>query len=173
MQKFTKLPYPKDTVGSNPTLSARIMKSGIDYIGVSVGALILNAKGEIFLTKRGQRATNERGTWEIPGGKVEFGETLKEAILREMKEEYGVDIVLSYQFPAQDHLLEAEKQHWVPTCFIASIVEGQEPKIMEPDKCEATGWFGLDALPTPLSVITTSDIGVYRTFLTKTDVNMV
>lgn len=149
------------------------MKPGIDFIGVSVGALIVNAKGEIFLTKRGQKATNERGTWEIPGGKVQFGETLREAILREMKEEYGVDIILSYQFPAQDHLLEEEKQHWVPTCFIATLAKGQVPKILEPDKCDAIGWFRLDQLPTPLSVITTLDIGSYRTYLTKKDVNVV
>lgn len=97
------------------------MKPGIDYIGVSVGALILNEKGEIFLTKRGAKATNERGTWEIPGGKVHFGETLAEAVKREMNEEYGMDIVLLYQFPVQDHLILDEKQHWVPTSFIARM----------------------------------------------------
>ena len=149
------------------------MKPGIDYIGISVGALILNEQGEIFLTKRGKRATNERGTWEIPGGKARFGETLKAAVLREMQEEYGVKIVLAYQFPAQDHLLKDEKQHWVPTCFIAAIPAGQEPVIREPDKCEAIGWFSLDKLPSPLSVITKLDIATYRKYLTKTDVNMI
>ena len=149
------------------------MKPGTDYIGVSVGALILNKQGEMFLTKRGKHATNERGTWEIPGGKVRFGETLKAAVVREMQEEYGVELVLTYQFPAQDHLLASEKQHWVPTCFIARIPTGQEPVIREPDKCEAIGWFSLSALPSPLSVITKLDIATYRKYLTKRDVNMI
>lgn len=145
------------------------MKPGIDYIGVSVGALILNEKGEIFLTKRGSQATNERGTWEIPGGKVQFGETLQAAVKREMMEEYGVDLVLEYQFPAQDHLIPKEHQHWVPTSFIARIAHGQTPRILEPDKCEAIGWFGLGSLPHPLSIITTLDIDVYRSYIAGAD----
>lgn len=147
------------------------MKPGIDYIGVSVGALILSDKGELFLTKRGAKATNERETWEIPGGKVHFGETLAGAAKREMKEEYGVDLVLTYQLPAQDHLIPNEKQHWVPTCFIARIAEGQVPRILEPDKCDAISWFHIDKLPEPLSIITKLDVANYRKYLAKKDVN--
>lgn len=149
------------------------MKSGVDYIGVSVGALIVNKQGEIFLTKRGAKVTNERGTWEIPGGKVHVGETLEEAIKREMKEEYGVDLVLTYQFPAQNHLIPEEKQHWVPTCFIARCRSGQEPNILEPEKCDAIGWFAIDHLPSPLSIITKLDIRNYKKYLAKQDVNVI
>ena len=138
------------------------MKPGIDYIGISVGALILNKKGEIFLTKRGAKATNERGTWEIPGGKVQFGETLQAAVKREMKEEYGVDLLLEYQFPAQDHLIPKEQQHWVPTCFLCTIAGNKNPRIMEPDKCDEIGWFALANLPGPLSIITKIDIAAYK-----------
>ena len=149
------------------------MKAGTDYIGVSVGALILNTNGEIFLTKRGAQATNERGTWEIPGGKVHFGETLGEAIKREMKEEYGVDIILRYQFPAQNHLIVEERQHWVPSCFIAKIQKGQQHRILEPEKCEAISWFALRKLPKPLSIITKLDIANYQKYLAHKDVNVV
>ena len=67
------------------------MKIGIDYIGVSVGALIFNNKGEIFLNKRSQKARNAKGCWEAPGG-AHFAETREKAIKREIKEEFGVDI---------------------------------------------------------------------------------
>jgi len=138
------------------------MEKGIDYIGVSAGALIFNKKGEIFLTKRSEQTTNEHGCWEAPGGAVNFGETLQDAIKREIKEEYGVDIILIKQLPAQNHLLPKEKQHWVPTSFIARIKKGQTPKIMEPEKCDALGWFSLSKLPKPLSVITKLDLNVYK-----------
>jgi len=62
------------------------MKKGIDYIGVSVGAMILNDKKELFLAKRSKNCRNERGHWEIPGGGVNFNEKLVDAIKREMKE---------------------------------------------------------------------------------------
>ena len=138
------------------------MKPGIDYIGISVGALMFNNQGEIFLSKRSQNTKNERGCWEIPGGAVEFGETLQNAITREIKEEYGIDIILLHQLPAQNHLLPQENQHWVPSAFISKIKSGQTPKIMEPHKCDAIGWFKLNQLPEPLSVITKLDLTAYH-----------
>lgn len=138
------------------------MKAGVDYIGVAVGLFIINDRGEVFLTKRSKEVTNERGTWEIPGGKVHFGETLQDAAKREAKEEYGIDIELVEQFPAQNHLLPEEKQHWVPTCFRAKIVGTKKPKIMEPSKCDAIGWFSFSKLPKPLSIITKIDIDYYK-----------
>ena len=138
------------------------MKPGIDYIGVAVGVFIVRDDGKVFLTKRSAHTTNERGTWEIPGGKVNFGETLQDAAKREAREEYGIDIEIREQFPAQNHLIPEEKQHWVPTSFLCSIVGNQEPQIMEPDKCDEIGWFSFDALPSPLSIITTIDIAQYQ-----------
>ena len=137
------------------------MKPGIDYIGVAVGVFIINDEGKIFLTKRSKHATNERGTWEIPGGKVNFGETLQNAAKREAKEEYDIDIEILEQFPAENHFIPDEKQHWVPTTFLCRIAGQKMPQIMEPDKCDAIGWFALETLPSPLSIITNIDIKYY------------
>jgi 8-oxo-dGTP diphosphatase len=139
------------------------MKAGVDYIGVSVGSMIFNEKRELLLCKRSQNAKNERGCWEIPGGAVEFGETLQDAIRREMKEELNVDIELVEQLPAANHLIPAEHQHWVPTTFLTKIKKGQTPVIMEPNKCDEIGWFPLTNLPKPLSIITKIDIDWYTT----------
>jgi 8-oxo-dGTP diphosphatase len=133
------------------------MKRGVDYIGVSVGMMLVNEKGEIFLSKRSHNATNEKGCWETPGGAVEFGETLEEAVKREIREEYGIEIQLVKQFPAENHIIPNEKQHWVATTFLARLKSSQKPKIMEPEKCDAIGWFSLDNLPKPLSIITKLD----------------
>ena len=70
------------------------MKRGVDYIGVGVGAVIVDSQGRLFLARRGPKAKNERGLWEFPGGSVEFGERLAEALQREMKEEYGIEIAV-------------------------------------------------------------------------------
>ncbi len=140
------------------------MKKGLDYIGVAVGVMIFNEKGELFISKRSQNCTNERGKWEIPGGSVEFGEKLTEAAIREAKEEFGIDIAIIKQFPAADHILDDENQHWVPTTFLARITGDSQPVIMEPHKCDAIGWFPLDSLPQPLSVITAHDIMYYTRY---------
>jgi len=53
---------------------------------VSVGGLIENNEGKILMIK-----SPDRG-WEIPGGQVEAGEALTDALKREIKEETGIDI---------------------------------------------------------------------------------
>jgi len=129
------------------------MKSGIDYIGVGVGAVVFNGKGEFFLSQRGKESRNERGKWEFPGGRVEFGDTLRTTIIREFMEEYGMVIEVEQLLAVDDHILPDEGQHWVSPTFIARHVSG-EPRILEPHKCQAIGWFTLDNLPEPLSLIT-------------------
>lgn len=143
------------------------MKAGISYIGVSVGAMIFNQKDELFLAKRGSHAKNERGCWETPGGSVNFGETLADAVKREIQEEYGITIEIIQQFPAADHLIPKEKQHWIATTFLARLPKGQTPRIMEPEKCDGIGWFTLDNLPSPLSLITKIDVEVYKNMFPK------
>ena len=137
------------------------MKKGTDYIGVAIGAIVFNNKGEIFLSRRSQNTKNEKGHWETPGGRVEFGETLEQAAKREILEEYGAEIEIIEQWPASDHLIPDEKQHWVSTTFLAKFKLGQEPKIMEPEKCDEIGWFNLNVLPTPLSIITKLNLEQY------------
>jgi 8-oxo-dGTP diphosphatase len=138
-----------------------MVKVGFDVIGVGVGAMIFNERGEVFLSQRGPKAKNERGTWEFPGGGVEFGEKLVDAIQREILEEYGMVIEIDSLLGVDDHILPDEGQHWVSPTYIAHHVSG-EPRIMEPEKCAAIGWFTLDNLPAPLSVITQMDVQTYR-----------
>jgi len=151
-------PKYREYIKNSLKLDKDIGDRGIDYIGVSVGVMIFNDKKQIFLAQRGPKAKNERGCWENPGGSVEFGEKLVDAVKREVMEEYGAEIEVLKQFPAEDHLIPSENQHWVATTFLARFKDGSEPKIMEPEKCSAIGWFDLDNLPSPLSIITQLDL---------------
>lgn len=133
-------------------------KAGIDYIGVGVGAAIMNTQGEILLALRSQQAKNERGKWEIPGGAVEFGETLEQAIQREVREELGVDITVGELLEVCSHIIPEEKQHWVSPTYLCTITSG-DPVNQEPAKCDRIGWFSLSkALELPLSIVTKHDI---------------
>lgn len=137
------------------------MQVGVDYIGVGVGAIVFNDDGDVFLSQRGAQSRNERGKWEFPGGKVEFGDTLEDTIIREFQEEYGMTIEIIRLLSVDSHILPDEGQHWVSPTYIARHVSG-EPKILEPHKCSAIGWFALDALPQPQSVITEYNVRDYR-----------
>jgi 8-oxo-dGTP diphosphatase len=142
--------------------------SGIDYIGVGVGALCVDTQGRVFLTQRGPQAKNERGLWEFPGGSVEFGEKLADALKREMMEEYGIQIEVGELLDVFDHILPEEGQHWVSPTYICRIISGK-PAILEPGKCSQIGWFPLDQIPEPLTMITRSNLKNYCLRLSGSD----
>lgn len=131
-------------------------------VRVGVGAVVFNSEGQVFLSQRGPQASNERGCWEFPGGRVEFGERLADTIRREFIEEYGMVIALERLLHVADHILLDEGQHWVSPTYIAHHVEG-EPTIREPHKCAALGWFALNALPSPLSLVSQADVEALHT----------
>lgn len=137
------------------------MKRGFDYIGVGVGAIIVDQEGRIFLARRGPKAKNERGLWEFPGGSVEFGETLTQALQREMQEEYGVQISVGRLVDVVDHILPQEHQHWVSPAYVCSLIAGK-PYIREPEKCTEIGWFRVDGVPDELTQITRLNLEHYR-----------
>ena len=137
------------------------MRRGVDYIGVGVGAVIVDDAGRLFLARRGPLARNERGLWEFPGGSVELGERLTDALRREIREEYGVDIEVGDLLDVVDHLLPDEAQHWVSPTFVCRVTKG-EPVVREPGKCAGIGWFALDDIPPELTLITRENLAHYR-----------
>jgi ADP-ribose pyrophosphatase YjhB (NUDIX family) len=114
--------------------------------GVGCGAAILR-DGLILLAER--RRAPEAGHWNLPGGKVDFLETLEAAIQREISEEVGVAIALG-PLLCITQMIGIDGQHWVSPIFRATIEKG-EPVNCEPDTIAGIAWFALDAPPTPLA----------------------
>lgn len=134
------------------------MKRGKDYIGVGVGIVVFNDEGKLLITKRGQTCANDRGKWEIPGGGVEHGELRRDAVKREIKEENDIDVEIVEELQTSDHFSPEDGLHFVTTSFVCRHVGG-EPKRMEPEKCEAIGWFSIEeAEKLDLSGITKHDL---------------
>jgi mutator protein MutT len=145
-----------------------MMKRGVDYIGVGVGAIIVAEDGRLFLARRGPLAKNERGLWEFPGGGVEFGERLADALKREMCEEYGIQIEVGELLDVADHILPEEGQHWVSPSYLCRLVAGQ-PRILEPGKCSEIGWFLPSEIPPDLTSISRHNLENYIHKLTSSE----
>jgi 8-oxo-dGTP diphosphatase len=56
---------------------------------VAVGAIVIDRDGRILLIRRARAPS--LGTWTLPGGRVQMGESLAEAVVREVREETGLD----------------------------------------------------------------------------------
>ena len=121
-------------------------------IGVGVGVMILK-DSKLLLGKRHEdpgMATSllkGAGTWTMPGGKLDFGESFEEGAKRETLEETGLTInKLNVMCVNNDKI---ETAHFVTIGLLCEDFSG-EPKVMEPDKITEWRWFDLDKLPNPL-----------------------
>ncbi len=121
-------------------------------VGAGFGVMLLR-ENKVLLGRRHidpEKADSElrgEGTWTMPGGKLEFGESFEEGAKREVMEETGIEIddpeVMCVSNDMNDHA------HFVTVGLIAKKFEG-EPRVMEPDEIVEWRWFDLDALPSPI-----------------------
>lgn len=83
-------------------------------VHVAVG-VIVNADGKILIAKRSLNA-HQGGLWEFPGGKVDAGETIEQALVRELYEELAIEVLASqpliqirHHYPDKSVLLDVHK----------------------------------------------------------------
>ncbi len=107
--------------------------------------MVFNNEGKVLIAKRGPLAKNECGKWEFPGGAVEFGERCGDAVKREAKEEFDIDIEVVEFLCLVDDILPDEHQHWVSPSYIAKYISGNV-RIMEPGKLDEVKWVPLDEI---------------------------
>jgi len=114
---------------------------------VGVAVLIKRADNTILMTKR--HGAHGQGTWSVPGGHLEYGETWEECGKREAMEEVGAEMTNVSLLAVTNDLFEKEGKHYVTIWLTADWI-GNEPRIRESDKIHGLEWCSLDDLPEPL-----------------------
>lgn len=121
-------------------------------VGVGFGVILLK-NGVVLLGRRHadpSKAGSElhgEGTWTLPGGKLEFGETFEEGAKREVAEETGMRLGAVKVICVNND--RVEDAHFVTIGMLADNFEGK-PRVMEPDEITEWQWFSLNGLPQPL-----------------------
>ncbi len=121
-------------------------------VGVGFGVMMMR-DGKILLGKRHddpEKASSElngEGTWTMPGGKMDFGETFEDGAKREVLEETGISINTLQVICVNQDMVETA--HFVTIGLFSDDFSG-EPQVMEPDEITEWRWFSIDTLPTPL-----------------------
>jgi 8-oxo-dGTP diphosphatase len=113
------------------------------YIGVAV---ILIRDGRVLLGKR--KYGHGRGTWQFPGGHLEYGESIADCARRELFEETGLLAANLRYGPFTNDFFKDEGKHYVTLFMIGDHQQG-EAQAKEPDKCERWDWFAWSDMPKP------------------------
>ena len=111
-----------DYVADNPySLNVSVQVKGYRN---TAGAFVMKGK-KFLIIQRSKKETSKHGLWELPGGKVEKGETMRETAIIETQEEAGLDVTLKVNLGSHiDH-----KKKKVYHAFIATPKKGQKVKL--------------------------------------------
>ena len=129
------------------------------YPEPTVGALIFNKEGKVFLMS----SPKWKGKYVIPGGHVELGESIEQALKREIKEETNLDIhdiefimLQEFIFGEEFH----EKKHFI---FLDHICKAEDGEIILDKEGSNYVWVDIDkALELPLEFYTRKLILKYK-----------
>ena len=125
---------------------ANCKQSGPDVIKVGVQCFVLSG----FSLLLGQRAGGfGAGTWGLPGGHLEQGETILRAGARELEEETGI-VAENMRVVAIGDPIPENNYHLQIGVLVDSW--SGEPGVVAPDECNELRFFPLDDLPSPLFV---------------------
>jgi 8-oxo-dGTP diphosphatase len=111
-------------------------------VQVGVGAVVVDG-GRVLVMRRA--GAHGAGTWGLPGGHQEYGETPEGTAVRETAEETGLEVRPTARLGFTDDPMPEIDRHYV-TLFIACTPAGGEPELREPEKATALAWLTPDEL---------------------------
>lgn len=120
------------------------MKPQVPRVGIGIFVF----KNHKFIMGE-RRGSHGEGTWSVPGGHLEFGETIEEGAAKEVLEETGLKIKKVRVAGITNDIFKEEGKHYI-TIWVISHWQSGKPKIMEPDKFLDLDWRNFDTLPSKL-----------------------
>lgn len=127
-------------------MSGRLSNVMEKMVRVGIGVFVFK-EGKFIMGKR--LGSHGEGSWSIPGGHMEFGESFEDTAKREVLEETGLKIKDVRFGAVTNDYFESENKHYI-TIWVLSNYESGEATIKEPNKYVNQEWFDFDSLPTPL-----------------------
>jgi 8-oxo-dGTP diphosphatase len=98
---------------------------------VAVGAVCTHLE-QLLLVRRGRGAA--QGQWSVPGGHVEWGETLHEAVVRETYEETGLEVVVDHYLGWVERI--RDPYHYVILDFAVTALDPSQAPVAGDDAAE-------------------------------------
>ncbi|MBM4241348.1 MAG: NUDIX domain-containing protein [Euryarchaeota archaeon] len=115
----------------------------IEYVfGLAVRVLLTDENGKVLIIKRSTDSKTNPGKWELPGGKVDQGESFDHALIREVLEETNLKIAL-------DHVVGASEQNLPLIRAVHIIMSGkiEEGELNLSSEHDGYAWVFLENLP--------------------------
>jgi len=115
---------------------------------ITVCAFIYNPQNQLLIGKRAAHLSFLPNKYELLGGHIEFGETLQKGLIRELKAEMGIDIIVENPFYAFTYLLKNNTRHTVEIDFFARMKDKNQQFIIDPNEHSDYKWVNENEIDT-------------------------
>jgi len=121
----------------------------VKFAGRTATAIIPFPQNKILLIRR--RTVPFSGFWALPGGRVDSGEIVEQTIVREVKEETGLDVAVVSKIGEyhEQGVQDGTEYDYYPACFLVNVVGGEIKK--QENEIEEIKLFSLNAIPETLA----------------------
>ena len=117
-------------------------KPAYPALGVAAKGIIRRGDGAVLLIRRSPRSKADPGAWDLPGGKMAYGELLGDALVREVREETGLVVTGTRPF----HVSNFVKEHFWVTCVTFECIGVEDAAVRLSDEHVEHAWVSLDDL---------------------------
>lgn len=129
---------------------------------VAIYGFILNSEQKLLLLRRAEHDSMP-GTWETPGGGLEFGENPEEGLIRECKEEAGIDVEVLKPINVTSYLSVKNnlQKHVIRIGFLCSLQNAKQGIVLSSEH-DHYQWVSIDKMPPQLSDFCASSLKLLK-----------
>lgn len=111
----------------------------------------LEGEYKVFMAKRSAQKKFLPGVYELPGGHIDFGEEVPEGLMREIQEEFTMNIELGDPFAVFTYRNEIKGSHSIEVIYFATFTDPLESMVVDANDHSTYGWFSEADLPQTFS----------------------
>lgn len=129
---------------------------------------MIDGAHRVFMAKRSDKKKFLPGIYELPGGHIDFGEEVRAGLMREIQEEFDMNVELGDPFAVFTYNNEVKGSHSIEVIYFATFTDPVENIVMNPSDHSSCGWFS--ELDLPQTFVSEKDVdddevkAIYRGF---------
>ncbi|MFA6183653.1 MAG: NUDIX domain-containing protein [Parcubacteria group bacterium] len=107
-----------------------------------VAAAFIHKDGKLLIARRSSTKSFLPGVYELPGGHIEFGETMENGLFREIKEEFHVDVKIGDPFYVFTYTDKNNTAHAIEVDYFATLVDSDQNIELNAEDHSEFRWVG-------------------------------
>ncbi|MCR4329057.1 MAG: NUDIX domain-containing protein [Candidatus Roizmanbacteria bacterium] len=115
---------------------------------IITACIFLHKDGKVFIGRRSKTKSFLPGKWELPGGHIEFGETVEEGLRRELREELNMEIIVGNIYSEFTYVMNEGNDHVIEVLYFATMKNPKQKIFLNEESHDEYAWLSENEVDT-------------------------